>query len=183
MSQIDLQADIRRVEDPADPRRCQSMTSNGQCLNKALEGVSNCSVHNGNSQVNSNARKSTRMYRLNKWQDKISKMADNPKLKSLNEEVGILRVMLEETINKCKTEHDLILQSAVISDLIGKIERLVNSCHKLDKDLKVMLDKNEAVQLADTLLAIILKNIKDEVVLESVSTAFEEAITKMGTID
>ena len=160
--------DIRKAAED-DPNRCQAMTSRGQCRNLAVEGQTNCACHGGTKQQESKSRNSVRVYRLAKFQTAMKHHTDSPKLKTLNEEVAILRMLLEEQVNRCEDASDLILNSHMISDLVVKIEKLVKSCHTLELKLGHMMDKQALLTLTSQIIDVISEEIQDEDIIEKVS--------------
>ena len=167
--------EISRVEADS-PLRCQASTAKGQCLNKATTEGGTCLVHGGNSAVEAEERKSIRNYQLSKWQSRLNRHADSPKLKTLNDEVAILRMMLEEKLNQCHDDHDLMLNSHLISDLVVKIEKLVKSCHSLESSLGGLMGKQDIMEIAVKIIEIISNEITDEDILTSISNGILEIV-------
>ena len=158
---------IYKMDGPDDPNRCQAMRHDGQCTNKAvkIDGDTygtHCLVHGGNKQIASQEKKKLRIYNIGKFQAQLEKMADSPILKSLHEEVGLLRMMLETIITRCETDVDLIINSHVISDLILKIEKTVVSTNKLEKSMGQHLDKAAILQFASEVVNIVGKVLDGE---------------------
>jgi len=174
--------EISRVE-ADDPNRCQASNTRGQCLNKAVEGGTVCLVHGGNKQVISIEKKSLRNYQVAKFQVELNRHADSPKLKNLNEEVGLLRMMLEAQLNQCEDMGDLVLKSHLISDLVTKIERLVKSCHSLESSLGGLMDKQAILTFATKVIDVISNEISDEVILAKVSDGILRVVGDMGNND
>ena len=85
--------------------------------------------------------------------------------------------MIEERISQCETEHDLILQSGPISDMIMKVEKVVTSCQKLEERLNLLLDRGTLINFAAQVIQIISSNITDTEVLDQIATEIEQAIT------
>jgi len=151
---------IKRVPTPDDTRRCQTVNSQGQCMNMAIQLPDgnyghNCLMHHGNREVDAYNNKAVRNYQLAKWRNRVGDKADSNVIKSLREEVGILRVILEELINSCETNVDLIINSQQISELVLKIEKLVHSCHKLETSMKYLLDKQVIINFATEIIDIL----------------------------
>lgn len=149
-----------RVPYPEHPNRCQSVNSVGQCLNLAVilpDGSygTNCLAHNGNMQINRAKVNGLRNYNLSKWQARVEQFGSSSDVKSLRDEIGILRLLMEERLNRCQDAQDLILQSAPIADLVMKIEKVVASCHKLEGSMGQLLDKQAILQFAQQVIAII----------------------------
>ena len=152
---------VQRCE-PDDPHRCQNVGKRGQCLNLSVDSGNRCMVHGGNKQLQSQELKSLNNFRLGKWQAYVEKHKDDPGIKSLRNEIGILRVIMEEQMMKCETSHDLIMMSGQISDLVMKIDRVVNSCHKLEGSMGQLLDKSALLQFASQIIEVISLELEGE---------------------
>lgn len=143
---------VKRVTDPADPRRCQASGGRGQCDKIAMEGSKYCPIHERASAVD---KRQLKNYRLQTFNTRLSELSTTDHLKSLNEEIGILRLTLESVLNSCKQEVDLIASTDAIGDLVTKIERLVVSCQKLDIQNGQMLTIEQLSTIIDSLIDII----------------------------
>jgi hypothetical protein len=165
------------------------MLNNGnQCGNKRVDGVTRCPLHGANKKLRAQENSSMRLYRLAKHQKRVGEFADHDKIKSLREEIAILRIMLEERWNSCQDEHELLLQSNNLCNLVMKIEKLVTSCDRLDGRLGNLLDKQAVKNLATSLMQILatelqefseVNNIETEAVsmlLEKIANKFLEQI-------
>ena len=150
---IEDAASFIRVE-PDDPTCCQGLNAHGPCNIQAVPGQKFCKLHFGIGNKIAE-QKEARNYRINKWQHRINELADNDSLKSLHEEIGVLRLLLEETMNKCHTDTDLMLYSSKISDLVVKIEKLVASCHKLELATGQLVNKANMMFMGDVIIQII----------------------------
>lgn len=137
-----------------DPRRCQGITKYGQCPYLADPEMKFCSRHKGMLDT-AVKNKNIRNYRLTKFRAEIDQKTDNPQIKSIREEVGITRHVLESIINQCDNETDLIINSNKIADLVLRIEKLVSSCHKLERSTGQLLDKSALIQLSSNFIEII----------------------------
>lgn len=142
------------VVEADDPRRCQGNMSKGQCTMEALPGFAFCKMHNLAGERREE-KKQVRNLQVTIWQDRINALADSPQAKSLREEIGVLRLMLEAMLNNCQTSIDLLAMSNKIADLVSRIEKVVSSCHQLERASGQLLDKSAALQLASSFLDII----------------------------
>lgn len=142
-----------RVE-PDDPTCCQGLNAHGPCNIQAVPGQKFCKLHFGIGNKIAE-QKDARNYRINKWQHRINELADSDSLKSLHEEIGIMRLLAEETLNKCLTATDLLLYSTKISDLMMKTEKLVASCHKLELATGQLVNKANMMFMGDVIIQII----------------------------
>lgn len=170
---IESLSEYRRVAED-DPMRCQFVNTQGQCRMIRINETY-CKTHaaNGNK---SELRNAVRNFRLTQFQARVEEFADNDKVKSLREEIGILRMMLEEIINKCQNATELIISSGRIGDLVMKVEKLVTSCHRLEAATGMLIDKTAAIHLGDVIINIIGRNIQDETIIQTISTEIMDAI-------
>ena len=168
---------FKRVTEPDDPNRCQSIGMGGnQCINVATPGSKYCHCHNGNRTAIAADRLSLKNYRLNKFYLRAQEMGEAAQIKNLRDEIGILRMTLEEKLNMCQSPMELILQSGAISDLVVKIEKLVSSCHKLEEAVNSTLDKTVVMNIADTIVSILGNRIEDKALLETIVNEIAQSL-------
>jgi len=161
--------------------RCESTVANGQCPRLKANGANYCTAHGANSNIQSQRDDTQRNYRLARWQSRVGEMADNDGIKSLREEIGILRVILEEMMNQCNDSIDLLLYSQRMSELVMKIEKLVTSCDRLEGRMGMLLSKDSILQLAATFVQIIDKYVVDAELIEQISDEMIEATERLET--
>ncbi len=169
-------SDIQRVQDPTDLNRCQAVNKNGQCMNVAVPKGSNCMVHGGNKQIEAAERTSLENYQLTKFKIQTERLKNSDGIKSLRDEIAILRVVLETRLNGLESDTDLMLYSGPISDIILKIEKLVTSCHKLEGSMGMHLDKSAIIQFAGSVVQIISDEITDPDIVKRISDRLLEAM-------
>ncbi len=158
----------QRVEDD-DPRRCQAVISVGQCTLISQPEKQYCILHCGPSHTKAAKEKDLKNYRLSKWQARCGEKANSNHLKSISDEIGILRMILEERINVCKDEYDLIAAAPIISDLVVKINILIQSLHKMETALGQMLHQNQVAQIIDSVVDIINKHVENAETMEAIA--------------
>lgn len=158
MAQVDM-TNWARIKEPEDPNRCQANSSQGQCLLVRCEGSEYCPVHGGAKKMKALAKQSYRNYQSEIYRQRLNRFAEGDGLKSLRDEIGILRIMTEALLNRCKDDHELIMKSTPLADLVMKIEKLVTSSQKLDVSLGVMMDKAQATQMMAEVIDVIGKHV------------------------
>lgn len=168
---------IEQVKDD-DPNRCQAVTGQGQCTVKATDGSTFCECHGGNRAVEEKNRKNKSAYRLTKYQARLDIKRNFSGLKSLSDEIGILRIIMEETIERCDTNVTLALAAPQIADLAVKIEKLVTSCDKLDRKMGQYLDKSAIIQLGIEIVAIISDEVADPEVVDAIADRMADAFER-----
>ena len=166
-------ADIEKCKRPDDPNRCQAVMARGQCENKAVrtddgEYGEYCLAHGGNRFLAKKKQDAIRNYQLDRFKARLSRHATSPAVKSLRDEIAILRMMMEERLNRCQDDMDLVLQSGPISDLVMKIDKVVQSCHKLEGAMGQLLDKQAILQFASEVIDIISESVTDETLMEQI---------------
>lgn len=160
---------------PDDPTRCKTVTALGQCLNMATFG--DCCPMHARGLTKVAEREEARNYRLGKFQARVNQFADSEKIKSLREEIGIIRMLIEEVLNRCTNTTELLLYAGKISDLIEQANRLVTSCHKLEMSTGMLLDKTAILQLGITIVEIVHKYVPEEK-LDVISDEIVHAVMK-----
>lgn len=174
-----IETKLERVEADS-PDRCQSGGKDGQCPYKKAPGYEFCPRHFGKSE-SAQSQKRIRNYRLGRFQARVEEFADNDQVKSLREEVGIARMLLEDIILRCSDDpNGLLLYNSKISELVMKIEKLVASCHKLEQATGMLMDKTMITNLADVFVNIIGKYVKDEEMLTNISNEIIVEILKIN---
>ena len=157
-------ADIKRVTDEFDPNRCQALIKGGteQCSFVAIEGGNYCICHGGNKQRIKNETEDANLYRLSQYNARIQRLKGHNEAKGLQNELGILRMLLEERLNSCRDNVELILQSQQVSELVMKIEKLVTSTSKLEDKLGNYLSKTQLLSFAQKVIGIIQSELEDK---------------------
>jgi len=162
-----------------DPDRCQGISqSTGQCPFKAVPGTKNCPRHGANKTLAKAEAARVKQYRLQIWQERLDEFSESNEVKSLREEIGILRLVMETMLVNCKNTNELLIYSSKISDLATKIEKLVSSCHRLEGSLGLTIDKSTALTFAQTIVDIIAEHVQAEV-MDEISESIINALTTL----
>lgn len=156
-----------------DPGRCQSAGGFGQCPFLSVNGTTHCPRHGGTKGIENKVKS---MYRLMQWQGRVDEFAGEEGIKSLRDEIGITRMMLEAIVQKCSDGNDMVMQSSKISSMVMSIEKLVSSCHRLEASSGQLLDKSSAINLASQIVVIIGNHIEDADVIDRISADIVLAI-------
>jgi len=156
---------------------CNGVRGGSRCPNEAMEGSDFCPACGGPPQLKAREQKSLSGYMLAKYQARMSDFADSDGIKSLKDEIGILRILMEERLNQIQTPLDLLTHTHTISDLATKIEKLVSSCQRLDKLTGQFLDKSQVVQLGLEILTIITKHVDDQKAIDNITEDLLSLIT------
>ena len=168
----------KKVTEDDDPERCQAGGVQGQCRIKKLKGSDYCVIHaGGQKQTLENENK--RMYRLTKYRARLDELGSDSQIKGLREEIGLLRIVMEEIINSCHDTQTLLASTHKITDTAVKIEKLVTSCNRLEKSLGNYLDKNDVIQLGNEIVSIISEEVSDKSAIEKIAARMVAVIERM----
>lgn len=170
---------IKATNDP--DKKCRNTTAHGACYYEKVEGSDYCAMHGGMA-----AERKTRkdgMYQFKKTQY-LQKLADDrfpvfSKGKGkydLSEELGILRICLEETLNKCNSEQDLNRFNQKISKTIAQIQSIIESSLKLDQKLGSLVTKTEMTDIAQQLIEHIQSHVQDPNIIKAIVSDFERSL-------
>lgn len=151
----------------------------GPCENKKLDGVNYCAKCGGGKALADKEKRSLSAYRLAKFQDRVSRFSDHSGIKGLRDEIGILRMVMEERLNQINTPLELLTHTHTISDLAVKIEKLVTSCHKLEKSMDTFLDANQVMQLGLEIVQIITTHVDDPKAIENISNDLAKTLERI----
>lgn len=147
---------ILRMEHPADPERCQAtIRSRGQCFLKAVPGSKFCPVHGGNKQAEADNKHNIYRYRLAVYQSRLDTITDSNAIKSLRDEIGILRFLAQTHLDNVRTQSELLMFSTPLTRLISRITSLSMTCAKVEASLAVIMDHQNAVDIALQLLHVV----------------------------
>lgn len=154
-----------------DPECCETCVARNQnsIYYKVVPGTKYCSRHGGVPQEQAQKRERARLYRVEMWQRRLSEFNDSDQVKSLREEVGVLRILLEETMKRCREPNDLLQFSARIQSIAVDIQKLVTACDRLERNMGEMMDKPTTIKFAGKLIEIVSEEITDVDVLDRIS--------------
>jgi hypothetical protein len=158
-----------RVE-PDSLKRCQHVIPNqGQCTIEAVPGGTFCQIHGGGSQTHALKRRQLKNLQINLYNERLVELGHSADIKSLSDEIAVLRMMLETRLNRCREPNDILIHSGPISDLIMNIANVVEKCHKLEKSMGGLLDKAALIKFADLTVTAIGDIVKDPEVINKIA--------------
>lgn len=162
--------------------RCKHVNSHsGQCSRDAITGTTRCAIH----AVTDSEKHEKRMYLLlnQKYRERHSDLSDHKDIRSIREEVGIARMLLEERLNSINCEADLIASCSGINTLLLTIEKLTNSCLKLDQSVGNLLSKPALLKVASDIVQIVLEEVSTlpdhELVVDKISERILQTVSEI----
>jgi len=166
----------------ATQNRCEEAGPHGQCPYEAIPGSKWCQRHASGGTFQLLQKQELRTYDLGKFQARVDKFKNDPKIKGLREEIGILRMILEEILKRCEDTHDILVASSKIAQIINQIKETVISASKLESALGETIDKIQAMQLAEAIITIIVKYIDDKDVLDMIANDIGNLVEQAGIV-
>jgi hypothetical protein len=157
---------------PGDPDQCEGHFSGGQCRHRAEPGDKFCKGCGGKNQISLEAR---RQYLLKdtRHATRLAQFAEHEDIKSLREEIGLARVLLERRFNLIKDDSDLLQACGPINGMLLTIERLVKTSHQIETNLGVLLTRNTVLKLAQAMCEIVIDEIQSV-------PGFEEIVDRLS---
>lgn len=166
-----------RVEREDDPNRCQGIAGGkGQCWYVAVPGCKFCIMHGGGKQADENKKSALKNYQLTQYAERVGALATNPNIKDLREEIGILRMTLETVLNQCDTASKLLAYTDKITNLVEKVNKIVESCQRMEEKNNNLLDRKVVIVIADSIVTLIGQYIPDPDVLMELGSKICESI-------
>lgn len=161
---------------PDDPRRCRANTAVGQCGFKSIPGSQNCPLH---SVLTIQREEKATLYNIKRTEvlHRLAHFSDHPDASKLTTELGVLRLTLEELLNRCTDNYEFVAQSSSISQLISQIQSVLVVNTKIQKDLGELLNLQQVLTLAQGLYNIITAYVDDVQVLEFIARDFESFLS------
>jgi len=157
--------------------RCEYMTTRGQCANDAISGTRFCPTHSTRSTATM----------INQYRIACKLLGDSPKrhaqadeIKNLKGEIAILRSALERRLNMIETDAELIAAMPTMKDFALALEKLATSCHNMDVKLGNLIDKQALMSLAQKMIGIIDKGLRDFVDTTPTNKQIDEAVEAIG---
>lgn len=173
-------SDLKRIESPDDPARCQSPGPLGQCAFKSIPGQSHCQMHQGYSVSKKEKVAARRRYTLGVNQKYYDEEMEAGRIKNLHEEIVLTRTLIQTYINaSAKSETDLIRMAPVIQNQIQMLEKLVKTMDHMDRQAGNLLDKAKVQVLGQQMAEIVAKYVRDPELMLQIGTEIGEALDRL----
>lgn len=106
----------------------------------------------------------SKRYDLGKWQASVNEFVTNERVVNLQSEIGVLRLAIEDVMNKCQNDQELIINTTLILTLVRRVKSLVLTTNKLEKAANLLMDEEAAELFAQGLLDIVDKHITGDAI-------------------
>lgn len=156
------------------PDRCEGLAGNNQCSFKRIPGSKFCPIHD--KHAGKRQQTELHMYLLGQWQARVNEFTNHDELRTVNQELGLLRMLLERIVNMCKNDNDIEIRASKIESLIARIEHMVVTCNNLETKTGKVLDKSALLRVASSIIEIITEFVPDQEVCGKIGDAIVERI-------
>jgi hypothetical protein len=100
------------------------------------------------------------MLNKSKYRQRYGDFADSSEIRSLRDEIAILRMVMEERLNMVQNDSEMLASCGQIASLAVTIERLVKSCNQLETRLGTLLSKPALLGIANNLVQILITELQ-----------------------
>jgi len=81
-------------------------------------------------------------------------------VKELRDSIGLLHMMIERRWNAIKNDSDLLQACGPLNQMLQNMDRLVNSCHKIEQNLGELLAKHAILALAKRMVEVMVEELE-----------------------
>lgn len=143
---------------PDDPRRCQSVTRDGQCRYLSVDGSEHCSHHNGNQRGgNQLEQKRKDRYLIDQadLRQSYERFNDDQGYLGLKDEISLISMVLQKRINSIQSDADCTMAVGHVNLLTQRLESMKINLIKIQSSLGLVLGKDELRLLARNMAQIL----------------------------
>jgi hypothetical protein len=129
-------------------------------MNRAEPGSNHCRAHGGRNLAEIENRNG---YLLAKAEEKgrLASLSDEMEpVKELRDNIALLHMMIERRWNLIKSDADYLAACGPLNQMFQNMDRLVNSCHKIEQNLGALLAKNAILSLAKQMVEVIIEELE-----------------------
>lgn len=175
-----------RVSEPDDPRRCKGASKDGQCQNIAEDDSDYCLAHGGKVPGDEHEQREYLLAQM-KERFRLAKIAGVDQIKSLTDEIAIIRDLAVRIYNTIQTDSELLKHSGQLNTLLLTAERLKKSNIQFEQSGGTLLNKETVVQLGQEICAIIIQELSEvdnyETIVDRVSGQIADVIVNAQNVE
>ncbi len=125
-------------------------------------------------------------YRLKQHGQRVAEFACDDEVKSVRQEISILRMTLEDVWNSCTDTNKLLLKIDQIQQMVGNIQKTIESAQRMEERTNSLIDRKVVVVIADSMVNVISDYVKDPDALteiaERICASIEHATSQQTTV-
>lgn len=153
-------AQMDRVTDPADPRRCQGTAQHGQCPNFAEHGSSYCRACGGECTRDEEEKRSFLLAKLDQKRKLARLEGPVEALSRLHDDILILEAMQECITEQCNSHIDVSSNLDRIDRIMARKESLLKTLTTVGKQLDELLPRAQVMGFADYVISVVIDELK-----------------------
>lgn len=175
-----------RVSEPDDPRRCKGASKDGQCQNIAEEGYKYCLAHGGRISGDEHDQREYLLAQV-KERFRLASVAGPEQLKSLRDEIAIVRELASRMLDRIQTNQELVQSCGMLNTLCLTLERLKKSNIQFEQSGGALLSKEAILKLGQEICTIIVQELAEvpnyEQIVDRVSDQISEVILEAQNVE
>lgn len=148
-------------------------TDDNRCIKcnkfQKIEGSDYCARHGANSQIESQNKKSMYNIKAQEVRARINVLAADPRRYTLDEELGVTRLLIEEVLNNIKPG-EIYKHADSLSSLIGQCQKLVDSALKISAKMRLLMTPEDVNKIIQRLVDVLDDKIEDKELLDGIAT-------------
>lgn len=173
-----MAAKIERVG-AMHPEVCQGTKGSGPCEYRRVPGSEFCHLHGSAASQKKIEAKDLRNYRLSSmFGDRAVQMSGGTAIKSLSEEIGLLRSLLEVIYNSLTSQNEALMYSDKIMNLSKEIRSQVETWQKLQERNRELMARDQVIALFDQLIERIVTYVQDPDILRNLADDAHQILTQ-----
>lgn len=154
------------------------------CPYEHVEGSDYCSRHGANKQIEKRANQMRYEFKKERVRSQVQLLAAEPTRYRLDEELAILRMTLQDTINTVTTESDreyaLFQCSDTIRNLVTAIDKTAQTCVQQSVNLGLLMTTEDVLAQVQAIIDVLAEEIKDEEALLRIAEKIDSVISVGG---
>lgn len=166
--------------------QCTRIKKNGErCRARAKKGKDLCRCHGGNAPIKHGMYS---RYTFGRLEELVSRFKEDPDLKSLKEEVALLRAVLQDNLRRFGVLDDGeegLAASLAFTDTVLKItegiRKCVHSLVQIEEGLKLHLDIGQINAMVLQITTIITQEIRDDGTKDRVISRLAQLVSPVGS--
>ena len=162
--------------------RCEHSGPHGQCPHRAVDGSQYCSRH-----CDEKAR--IKGYRLLDpvLRERFEHHSDEDSLKTVRQEIAILRSMVEDRLNMAQTRAEKEAAFQMVTPWIANINKLVENLTKLARQTSMMVGKAALMKLSGEIVQILVEELEGvenyDSIIDTVASRIATAVAETKNED
>jgi hypothetical protein len=149
-----------RVDDPADPERCQGRQQEGQCMFRVERDQEYCAVHlRDNDAVKI---EDFRLYHLAEARDRkrLAELTENDPVLALREIIALGVRLTEKRVNLIQSDAEFLEAYRDLNTLQLTVMRLKKSAHSIENNLGALCGKPTVLRFGQHIIHIVVEELQ-----------------------